>query len=537
MTFYIISASTNGGIFRTVANVRGTDRIAYGPLPAPGVTTVYRIHAVTSGAGNGASSAGVSIDMPATTPSDPSGLSSQIRVGEGIFLRWSAPSSDGGSPITGYRVEVRTGSGWSVLDETTETSFLAPLAAAGVNVEHRVIALNAAGASPGARSLFTRMGIAPATAPLSTKAQIQSGRVVVSWLAPAVMGGQFSRYEIQAFDNGSFRSIGTSRTLEIALSLHAPGTTRVFRVAAVTDAGTGAWSANIEVVSPKVVPSTPIWTSVGSVGRTNTVSWRTTGINNGGGQLDQAILFRDESGSWVEVARADVSAGTLSFANTTFGISHRYILRFTNEMGLSPSSTIITMRHAVVATGPVTGLTAAPEGNGLRLSWASPEFIGGSAPRSIEIQSSVDGSSWIRVGQFNYANSALVGLPAKGATISYRVITRNLAGTSEPSSAVSYTTPRTLPGTDFSVSPTRSGNQVLFRVTSPGDFGGFSELSVRIERQGALAWQSSEEFKLTRPRSTFTFGLELPTIRGTYVYRVAIVNPLGEVERTVTFRY
>jgi hypothetical protein len=305
----------------------------------------------------------------------------------------------------------------------------------------------------------------------------------------------------------------------------------------VTNAGTGAWSTEIEFVSPKVVPSTPIWTSIGSVGRTNTVSWRTSGINNGGGELDQAILLRDDSGSWVEVARTDVSAGTLSFANTTFGISHRYVLRFTNEVGSSANSTIVTIRHATVATGPVTGLTAAPEGNRLRLSWASPEFTGGSAPRSIEIQSSVDGSSWIRVGQFNYGNSALVSLPAKGAAISYRVISRNIAGNSEPSSAVSYTTPRTLPGTDFSVSPIRSGNQVLFRITAPSDFGGFSELSVRIERQGTLAWQSSEEFMLTRPRSSFTFGLELPAIRGTYVYRVAIVNPLGEVERTVTFRY
>lgn len=537
VTFYVVSASTNGAPFRSVATVRGTERIAFASLPAPGLTTVYRIHAVTSGAGNGLSSAGVEIEMPATVPSDPLSLSSQIRVGEGIFLRWNAPSSDGGSALTGYRVEVRNGSSWVVLKETADNSFLAPLGAAGVNVEHRVLAINAAGASLGARSLFTRMGVAPATAPLSPKVETSSSRLKISWLAPTVMGGLFVRYEIQTLENGSFRSIGTSRTPEFTTSLHSPGTSRTFRVAAITNAGTGAWSEELEFASPKVVPSAPVWTSIGSVGRTNTVNWRTTGINNGGGELDEAILLRDDAGSWVEVARADVAAGTLSFANNTFGISHRYVLRFTNEVGLSPNSTVVTIRHAVVATGPVTGLTATPEGNALRLSWATPEFIGGSAPRSIEVQSSVDGTSWIRVGQFNYATSLLVSLPPKGATISYRVFTRNIAGSSEPSSAVSFTTPRTLPGTDFSVSPSRSGNQVLFRITSPSDFGGFSELNVRIERQGTLAWQSSEEFKLTRPRSSFTFGLELPTVRGTYVYRIAIVNPLGEVERTVSFRF
>ena len=537
VTFYIVTASTNGGVFRTVANVRGTERIAFASLPTPGVTTVYRIQAVTSGAGNGLFSEVVSFDMPAIAPSDPSNLSSQIRVGEGIFLRWNAPSSNGGSPITGYRVEVRSGSSWTSLKELTETSFLAPMGPAGVRVQHRVLAINAVSASAGTISVFTLMGVVPATAPLAAKAEILSGRLKISWDAPATMGGQFSRYEIQSFENGSFRLVASTRSPEFITVLHAAGTSRIFRIAAITNAGTGAWSEGIEFGSPKVVPSAPVWTSIGSVGRTNTVSWRTTGISNGGGELDQAILLREDSGSFVEVARAAVSAGTLSFANNTFGVSHRYILRFTNEVGASPNSRIVTIRHAVVPTGPITALTAAPEGNSLRLSWTSPEFLGGSAPSSMEIQSSVDGSNWIRVSQVRYATSVLVGLPPKGATVSYRVITRNSGGSSDPSGAVVHSTPRTMPGSDFFVSTSRSGNQVMFRISSPADFGGFSELSVRIELQGTLAWQSSEEFTLTRPRSSFTFGLALPATRGTHVYRVALVNPLGEVQRTVTFRY
>lgn len=537
VSFYVISASTNGGVFRTVASVRGTERITFSPLPAPGATTAYRIHAVTSGAGNGVVSEEVSLEMPAVVPFDPLSLTAQIRGGEGIFLRWNAPSSNGGSPITGYRVEVRLASSWTILKETTETSFLAPLGESGVNVQHRVLALNDIGASVGARSVFTRMGVSPATAPLSPKAEIQSGRLKLSWGAPAVMGGQFSRFEIQAFEDGSYRSIGTTRSLEATISLHSAGSARIFRVAAITNAGTGAWTEGLEFVAPKVVPSTPVWTRVGSVGRTNTVSWRTTGIRDGGAELGQAILLRDDSGSWVEVAKADVSDGTLSFENTTFGISHRYIMRFTNEVGFSPNSSVVTIRHAVVPTGPVTGLSATPEGNFLRLSWANPEFVGGSNPRFVEIQSSVDESNWIRVGFASYGTSWRVNLPAKGATMSYRVITRNNAGNSEPSASVSYSTPRSMPGSDFSVSAFRSGNQVQFRIFSPADFGGFSELSVRIERQGTLAWQSSEEFILNRPRSSFSFGLELPPSRGTHVYRVALMNPLGEVERTVSFRY
>ena len=537
VTSYIVTASTNGAAYRTVANVRGTERFAFASLPAPGVTTTYRIFAVTSGFGNGQLSADVSLNMPALVPADPRSLTSQIRAGEGVLLRWIAPSNDGGSEVLRYRVEVRVGSAWTALEETKELSYLAPLGQAGVSMQHRVLAINAVGASTGSTVISTQMGIAPATAPQELRAQIQSGRVLLSWRAPAVMGGLLRHYEVQVLDGGSFRPVTTIRNLETTFSLHSAGQSRTFRIAAITNAGIGTWSQDVEVVSPKTVPSSPVLTTVGSSGRTNSVSWRTTGINNGGGELDQAILLQEVSGSWVEVARAAFSNGTLSFPNTTFGESHRYVMRFTNEVGTSGDSRVLILRHAVVATGPATALKVTPEGTRLNLSWSTPEFLGGSAPRTVEVQSSSDGVNWRSVSQIAYANSMLVPAPAKGASLSYRVIVRNTAGNSDPSQPVTYETPRTIPGSDFSVSPIRSGNQVIFRITSPSDFGGFSELSVLIERQGALAWQSSEEFKMNRPRSNFSFGLELPSVRGTYVYRVAVVNPLGEVERTVTFRF
>jgi hypothetical protein len=60
---------------------------------------------------------------------------------------------------------------------------------------------------------------------------------------------------------------------------------------------------------------------------------------------------------------------------------------------------------------------------------------------------------------------------------------------------------------------------------------------MRIEQQGTLAWQSSDEYTLSAPGGSVTVGLKLPASRGTYTYRVAIANPSGEVERTVSFRY
>ena len=77
----------------------------------------------------------------------------------------------------------------------------------------------------------------------------------------------------------------------------------------------------------------------------------------------------------------------------------------------------------------------------------------------------------------------------------------------------------------------------MFRVTSPSDFGGYSEVTLRVEQQGTLAWQSADETVMTRPRTSVLVSMPLPANRGTYTYRIAIANPSGEVERTVTFRY
>jgi hypothetical protein len=60
---------------------------------------------------------------------------------------------------------------------------------------------------------------------------------------------------------------------------------------------------------------------------------------------------------------------------------------------------------------------------------------------------------------------------------------------------------------------------------------------MRIEQQGTLAWQSSDEYTLSSPGGSMTIRLKLPAARGTYTYRVAIANPSGEVEGTVRFRY
>ena len=73
----------------------------------------YALRAINAaGAGEWSESAGVT--TAANVPSAPSALYA-VEAGSNVQLNWTAPLSDGGSPITGYRVWRSDGIAWSPL--------------------------------------------------------------------------------------------------------------------------------------------------------------------------------------------------------------------------------------------------------------------------------------------------------------------------------------------------------------------------------------------------------------------------------------
>ena len=115
-----------------------------------GATYRYRVSAHSS---FGTSSA--SAIVRATTqepPGAPTGLTATANGSMRIDLSWSAPASDGGTAVTGYRIEhtLDGGSNWSDLvadTDSTGTSYSDTGLPAGATRYYRVSAINAAGAS------------------------------------------------------------------------------------------------------------------------------------------------------------------------------------------------------------------------------------------------------------------------------------------------------------------------------------------------------------------------------------------------------
>ena len=88
----------------------------------------------------------------AEVPGAPTGLSAAPNGTTGIDLSWTAPADDGGSAITGYKIEVSTDGGatWTVLvanTGSTDTTYAHRGLTAGSTRHYRVSAINTIGAS------------------------------------------------------------------------------------------------------------------------------------------------------------------------------------------------------------------------------------------------------------------------------------------------------------------------------------------------------------------------------------------------------
>src|SRR2546426_5631009 len=125
ITGYKIERSTDGGAtWGTIVSNTGTTATTYSNTGlSPSTTYTYRVFAITlvltSSPSNTASA---TTSAPAATPpGSPTGLVATALSSSQIDLSWTAPSSNGGSAITGYKIERSTDGGttWGTIVSNT----------------------------------------------------------------------------------------------------------------------------------------------------------------------------------------------------------------------------------------------------------------------------------------------------------------------------------------------------------------------------------------------------------------------------------
>ena len=220
-----------------------------------GTTRHYQVAAINKvGLSERSNVAWATTDSP-TAPWKPNRLRA-VAVGQTqIDLDWVVPL-DGGSPITGYRIEVSADAGvsWAVLEAdtgNTQTGYSRSYSHTGLKPEttrhYRVAAINELG--PGAWSNVAWATTDPALTPgpvidLSALAEGQN-RINLDWTAPEYDGGLPVRgYRIEVSEDAGTNwedlesDTGTTDTTYAHTGL-TPDSTRHYRVYAMNEAGLG----------------------------------------------------------------------------------------------------------------------------------------------------------------------------------------------------------------------------------------------------------------------------------------------------------
>jgi hypothetical protein len=216
---------------------------------------------------------------PRTVPSAPTTVSSTPANGS-ISVSFGAPSSNGGSAVTGYEYSTNSGSTYTAVPSNTS-----PFTVSGTNgtaITVLVRATNAAGA--GATESTTNTPRTVPGAPASVTSTPSNGSVSIAFTVPSSDGGSAVTSYQYSTDNSTFVTAATNPFTVSGTN----GTALTVYVRAVNAAGAGASASATS--TPRTVPSAPQSfagdnTTFGQI----TLSWSAPS-SNGGNAVSSYVL-------------------------------------------------------------------------------------------------------------------------------------------------------------------------------------------------------------------------------------------------------
>ena len=470
------------------------------------------------------------VDVPAA----PTGLTGVIDDGQ-IAISWIAPAANG-SPITDYVIEYRTnvvGSPWSLFSHATSTATAAtvPGLTNGTGYLFRVAAVSAVGTGEYSAESAAFTPLAPASAPTSVVGVSGNAQVSLTWVTPTSLGGSpISDYVVQYSSNSGASWTQFTHAVSTATSATVTGLTNgtsyVFRTAAVTGAGTGAFSAPSSSVMPVGVAGA-VTGLAGTAGNGQVaLSW-VAPLSNGG----SAITFYrvkysvDNGATWTKFADVPSTAASATVTGLINGTGYLFQVAAVNGAGIGTYARSTVLIPRTVA-GAVTGL-AGTVGNGqVTLIWVAPLSNGGSAITDYVVQrSSNSGASWTTfVHVASTATTATVTGLTNGTNYLFQVAAVNGAGLGVYAQST-VLTPRTVPGGVTGLAGTTGNGQVTLAWVAPISNGGsaISDYRVEYSSNSGTSWTTFVHVASTATSATVT-GLTNGT---SYLFRVAAMNAAG----------
>ena len=496
-----------------------------------GVSYTYRVAAI-SHVGQGTYSSNVTITHTTLEPDKVSKFN-VIQTDQIITLSWVAPVNDGGSPITGYTIQrsvvVAADGSWVTLsDFFDDTSYVDTELDVGVTYTYRIAAINNVGTGEYSDSVSSVFSAFEPKRITKVNATISGNTTTLSWNAPYDGNSPITGYVIQrsvddapwaiiesSYHDTSYVDSNLSRTVLYA-----------YRIAAINNIGTGAYSGSAQVYIHMTTTSQITGLGAVALGNTITLSWDAP-IDDGGSIPTGYVIQRSMAGdSWVTISKYDASRVYVD-SHLTPGTTYTYRVAASNGMGTSVYSANATgITGSVYLPNAITGLDITSSGNTASLSWNAAVHNGSNNDifTSYIIQRSESSSSWVTISKPHYSTSYTDLDLTPGVTYTYRIAATNIIGTGAYS-VNATTTILTTPG------------EIIRLVAIPADYsiglywqdghdGGNPILGYTIQySESGNPWVDITSPTFDTTTISFTHNDLNPST--TYTYRVAAFSAVG----------
>ena len=368
----------------------------------------------------------------------------------------------------------------------------------GVDYDVQVRAVNGAGNGQWSATISGAPQTIPA-APSIGSVTPGDETLAVVWSAPTDTGGG----TIEGYDARYTRSddpdnwtdlgsIWTSGARQSTVSGLTNGVRYDVQLRAVTDVGTGPWSATASA-TPRTAPAAPAINLITVGDGALAVSWSAPSDSGGSTITSYDVRYiRSDApdkadDNWTErdgIWTSGVLRSTLS--SLTNGVGYDVQVRAVNGAGDGSWSATASATPQTVADAPTINLITPGDG-ALAVSWSAPSDIGGSAITSYDVRyirsDALDRADENWIVEFNAWTSGPLSYDLAGLTngVGYDVQARavNDAGDG-PWSATSTDTPRTMPGAPTIDVITPGSYALLLTWSAPAEDGGFAVTSYDV---------------------------------------------------------
>ena len=443
-------------------------------------------------------------------PGAPTGVTGSP-LDRAVSLTWTAPTSDGGSPITGYQITPYAGSNAQlpILTGSPATNFTVGGLTNGVGYTFRVAAINAAGTGTDSTPspVITPQPAPPPGPPTNVVATAGNASATLTWSPPTSDGGSaLIGYRITPYIGANAQTpINTGST---ATTYTVPGlingTTYTFTVLAINGSGAGPESApsNPVTPAPPTVPGAP--TGVTGAPRDRAVALTWTAPSSDGGSTITSYRITPFIGANAQTPVNTGSPATgFTVTGLTNGTAYTFTVAATNGVGTGPAS------------APSAAVTPA-------VPPANPIVLENQNPGTTSWQLTVDHKALNQEIE-GYASKTSVN---KGSTIDFKVsLSSNAQYTMDIYRLGWYPTGTNPDGSSCAPS---CGGRLMLHV---GPLSGSHQATCPQN-----ATQNDPDFGLTECNWTTSYTLTVPTSWTTGAYIVKLKRADGQqLENYMTF--